>query len=127
MPIRINSFIPAILWFIFISVLFFLPGSELPDEDWFHKVYLDKWVHSGFFFLLVYLVCLPIILRSPSAIVWINQTVVAAICYGVVVEFIQKWWVPGRSFDVLDMLFDSIGALAAGWLGRRHMERVEKK
>ncbi len=32
--------------------------------------------------------------------------------YGVVMEFVQKYFVPGRSFDLLDILCDGIGSFA---------------
>ncbi|MGZ3882042.1 MAG: VanZ family protein, partial [Flavisolibacter sp.] len=41
-----------------------------------------------------------------------------ALVYGLSVEFIQKYWVVNRSFDLVDVLFDMVGAsigLAAWW------------
>jgi VanZ family protein len=127
MFIRTRSFVPAIIWFVFITILFVLPGSDFPDEDWFHKIYLDKWVHSGFFFLLVYLFEMPFIQRAVSASKWLARITAAAILYGIAIEFIQKWWVPGRSFDVIDMIFDSIGSIAAFYYGKRIRRKYSKK
>jgi VanZ family protein len=127
MFIRTRSFVPAIIWFVFITILFVLPGSDFPDEDWFHKIYLDKWVHSGFFFLLVYLFEMPFILEDASASKWLVRITAAAILYGIAIEFIQKWWVPGRSFDVIDMIFDSIGSIAAFYYGKRIRRKYSKK
>jgi VanZ family protein len=127
MLIRTRSFFPAILWLTIITVLFLLPGSDFPDEDWFHKVYLDKWVHSGFFFLLVDLFQRPLLIRKTSPAKWMAFVTTAAVFYGIAIEFIQKWWISGRSFDVLDMVFDSIGAIAAYWAGRQWLKKVGKK
>jgi VanZ family protein len=33
--------------------------------------------------------------------------------YGIGMEYYQKYYVPSRGFDVLDMLADAIGALSA--------------
>jgi hypothetical protein len=128
MPRRTKSFLPAVLWFILITILFVLPGSEFPEEDWFHRVYLDKWVHSGFFFLLVYLFAVPLIGRGiNNSAKWLFRITMLAIVYGIIIEFIQKWWIPGRSFDVTDMIFDIIGA-SAGWLwSKRLTGRYPKK
>lgn len=128
MRIRTRSFLPAAIWFAYITVLFLLPGSDLPDEDWFHKVYLDKWVHSGFFFLQVYLTELPFIARKvKNSSTWFRYILVCTVVYGILIEFIQKFWIPGRSFDVMDMIFDSIGAIAAYFLGiklaGKHLKR----
>jgi len=35
------------------------------------------------------------------------------------IEFIQKFFIPGRSFDLLDWAADSIGALLAFWFSRK--------
>jgi len=65
-PVRISFFVPILLicgmlslkslmkifaltWLLFISVLFFLPGSALPQGDLFDFPYFDKVVHFVFF------------------------------------------------------------------------------
>jgi len=37
----------------------------------------------------------------------------AGITYGTVMEFVQKYWIPGRSFELLDIAADSVGSLLA--------------
>ena len=98
----------AISWLVFISILFFLPGSSFPKNNWFAKIYLDKWVHVGVFAVLLFLVCAAFNRRRNRSVLF----VIAGAVYGLLVEIIQKEWVPRRGFDVYDLLADIVGAMA---------------
>ena len=107
----------AICWLICASVLFFLPGSALPKENWLDKIYFDKWVHFGLFAMLVFLWRFSF----PSHSTFSNWAILLlALSYGFSVEFIQKFWIPGRSFDLTDVAADMTGAIAGliFWLNR---------
>ena len=98
----------AISWFIIMCILFFLPGSTLPKESWLDTIHFDKWVHIGLFAILVFL--------WRGAFNWeVNNynTVLLffAFAYGLMIEFIQKNWVPNRSFDLFDVLADMTGGI----------------
>jgi len=106
----------AIGWLILISILFFLPGSALPKENWFDKIYIDKWVHVGLFAVLIFL--------WRSSFNWdINSynllLLLAAVLYGFLVEMVQLNWIPNRSFDMYDVLSDASGSIVGllVWLG----------
>ncbi len=106
----------AIIWLIFISILFFLPGSALPKEDWLDKIYFDKWVHFILFTVLLFLWRF----YFPVAIKYSALLIVAAILYGLGVEVIQEHYIPNRSFDLGDVAADTTGAFAGllYWTGR---------
>jgi len=91
-----------------------LPGDDLPPTDWFHIIFLDKWLHAGVFGLLVFLFCLPFyqsfFSRRERKYYFIKIALIASI-WGLIIEFIQKFFVHGRSFDLLDWAADSAGAL----------------
>lgn len=98
----------AITWLLIISILFFLPGSALPKENWLNRIYFDKLVHIGFFGLLLFL------WRSSfnwnyGSYNW--KLLLLALLYGFFVEFIQLWFVPNRSFDLYDVAADMTGAI----------------
>lgn len=38
----------------------------------------------------------------------------ACLAYGIGMEFVQKYWVPLRSFDYTDIVADGVGALLGG-------------
>jgi VanZ family protein len=97
------------------SLLFFLPGSDLPQANWLESIYFDKWVHIGLFAILVFL------WRSSfnfdfNYYNWL--LLFSALVYGLLVEFIQKNCVPNRSFDLFDVLADMAGSILglAVWL-----------
>ena len=97
----------AMVWLVVISVLFFLPGSALPKEDWLNKIYFDKWVHFGFFAVLVFLwrFYFPANRRYPGILLFL------AFIYGLSVEVIQHFFVENRSFDTGDLLADMLGGV----------------
>jgi len=92
-----------------IFVLLVMPGSDIPSNDFFELIYFDKWVHIGLFSILTILWIYPFlgsISRSAGVFVIIS---LSSITYGVVMEFIQKYFATNRSFDLTDILADSIG------------------
>lgn len=103
----------AVSWFIIMCILFFLPGSAFPDSDWMGKVDFDKIIHISLFAVLLFL------WRSAFDSEVKNYNWILLICaivYGFMVEFIQLYWVTGRSFDLYDALADGIGSLGGLWL-----------
>src|SRR5688500_16516910 len=90
----------AIFYFLIISALFCLPGSVLPKESWLSKIYFDKWVHVGFFALLMLLWLWA--LEPPKK--GIMKLLFTAALYGIIVEIVQDQFIPHRSFDISDWL-----------------------
>lgn len=112
MKIRTASLLPAIAWFILSFILLTLPGSKFPETNWLDNIHVDKVVHVSLFAILVYLTYLP---WKPSwnrkflpTAFWIAF---AACLYGIAMEFVQKYYVPHRSFDLWDMVADGVGCL----------------
>ena len=119
MKIRIQSFWPAIGMFALATILFCLPGDELPNEDWLGDISADKIVHIALFGALVTLFGLPFVSKAEN----IKNTnlrrtlitiVVLAIAYGIAIEFIQGAFIPKRSFSVADMIADALGSVFGG-------------
>ena len=112
MKISIRTFWLATIALIGATILFCLPGEEFPQEDWFAKIFLDKWIHVGLFAVLTGLWCLPFIHRIEQIPKLRNYFVLIALAfvlYGVGIEFIQGNFIPHRSFGVDDMIADAIG------------------
>ena len=114
MKITIKSFWPAIIWLILSSIAFCLPGSALPKNDWFQIVQFDKWVHVGLFSVMIFLWCLPLFHRPALRLtltrlfIWIS---IAFFSYGILMEFIQHFFISNRSFDIGDIAADAAGCL----------------
>jgi VanZ family protein len=98
----------AISWLLIMCILFFLPGSAFPTENWLSKIYFDKLVHIGLFTILIFL------WRSSFDFEFSNYHLVLlffALIYGLAVEFIQRYFVANRDFDLYDVVADMIGAV----------------
>lgn len=114
--IKFIKFIPGIAWFFVVLVLLCMPGDDVPDIGWMSTLNFDKLVHVGVFGLLAFLFMLPAALSPLSNKEKLNHFIRVALAtclWGITSEFIQKYWIAGRSFDLFDWAADSSGALAA--------------
>lgn len=98
----------AIIWLLIISVLFFLPGSSLPKEPPFGILHFDKYVHFGFFALLIFLWRF----YFGNALRYTYLLLVMALFYGLGVEVVQHNFIANRTFDLGDVIADMAGAVA---------------
>ncbi len=107
-----KSFIPAFCWFVTSFILLVIPGDDLPHSSFFDIPFFDKYVHLGMFSMLTFLFCYPFVSLPRSTIFRLFTTIaVLVIAYGAAMEFVQKYFVPGRSFDLIDMLVDAVGSV----------------
>ncbi len=115
--ISFKKFIPGIAWFFLVLLLICLPGDDLPKSDnWMNAIMFDKWVHIGLFGTLAFLFMRPFAISTlaKEKIVKILVKIALSVSiWGLTTEFIQKFFVPGRSFDMWDWAADSAGALLA--------------
>ena len=109
-----KKFIPGIAWFFVVLFIMCMPGDEIPTVDWLNRISFDKVIHIGVFALLAILFCWPFhrsgFSRNERLQVFIKVPLAVSI-WGLTIEFIQKYFIPGRSFDLLDWAADSIGAI----------------
>ncbi len=105
---------PGIVWLIFTTILLLLPGDDLPSNGFFGIEHFDKIVHLGMFTLLTFLFSLPY-LKSDSTKNELKKASISIalliIIYGILMEYAQKYWASDRAFDLIDILFDSIGSI----------------
>jgi VanZ family protein len=114
--LRFIQFIPAIIMFAISFYLFTLPGSQIPKIDWMDTINGDKIVHAGLFAAMGFLFGVPFkksIVSIPKRKFCFFIILIAGIGYGTSIEFIQRDYVANRSFDVLDIVADSLGCLVA--------------
>ena len=98
----------AVLWFLIMCILFFLPGSALPQSNWLNDIHFDKIVHIGLFAGLLFL-WRSCINSTATKYNWI--LLFAALIYGILVELIQGHWIPNRSEDFYDVVADMTGSV----------------
>lgn len=109
-------------WTLFTVVLLCLPGSIVPGTGIFGLENLDKVVHVILFAMNVLfwgwhyqLNGRPI---GQLRIIFLTATALMIIL-GVVLEYIQLYFIPNRSFDGGDIIADVIGSVLGGiWLYR---------
>lgn len=114
--IKMIKFIPGIAWFFVVLVLICMPPKDIPESNWFDGIHIDKWVHAGIFGLLALLFMLPVALspiESTEKLQFFIRVAIATSLWGISTEFIQKFWIPGRSFDLFDWAADSLGGIIA--------------
>jgi VanZ family protein len=109
----------ALAWFTITTVLLCLPGSAFPKENWFNKIWFDKWVHVGLFAIMVFLWCRAITNIAGKKVRHYVQIAFYFFLYGIVMEFIQKYFIPNRSFDIGDIIADGAGSVAGLFLSVR--------
>ena len=110
-----KAHVPAVLWLVVSTILLSLPGSDLPEVGFLDLPYIDKLIHVGMFSLLSGLFCYPLALNSSIESVSIlkRRCILVALytlIYGIAMEFVQKYFIAGRSFDFADIVCDGIGS-----------------
>jgi VanZ family protein len=105
-----------IAWSTIILILLTLPGSMLPDESSFKIPNFDKLVHislfGGFVLLWGFYFSKKIKTQKKLLVVFFRIFVIGCL-YGTSTEFIQKYFIPSRDFDIADILADIVGAAIA--------------
>lgn len=113
MKLTIVNFVPAIIWAIIIFILLVMPGSDIPANDFFELIYFDKWVHFGLFAVLTLFLCYPFIQLQKTVIKGYFYMPFLSAGYGIMMEFVQKYFTTTRTFDVTDIIADTAGVVCA--------------
>lgn len=129
--IPFKYFLPGIAWFFIVGILTLMPSTDVPQVTWMDNIpNFDKLVHACLFGGLAFLFCLPFInahLSKKQKINYLIRIGLAAIIWGITIEFLQKFYAVGRDFDLLDWAADSVGVIIALWLLIIILKRQERK
>jgi hypothetical protein len=105
-----------VIWTLITIVLLCLPGDSIAGNGpMFEIPNFDKVVHILLFGGIAYFWGMHYAFR-PGTRDWRKLSILLAglsIGLGIVLEFVQLFWIPDRSFDVFDILADSVGAVIA--------------
>ena len=107
-----NIYIP-LLWTLIIIILLCMPGQMLPSEQGFSIPQFDKVVHISLFGGFVFLWNLYLSKRYTALKKLLKLfflTFILGNTLGIGLEFIQKYFIPMRDFDLADIIADMIGA-----------------
>ncbi len=115
--VGVKKFIPGIAWFFLTAILISIPGYDLPKVgEWFELISFDKLVHTGIFGMLSVLFMYPVAKSTLSAknkTFWFIKVALATIIWGFTTELIQRYFIPGRSYDLVDFTADALGGIVA--------------
>jgi VanZ family protein len=101
-----------------------LPGSDLPSNDFFDKIYFDKWVHVMMYFgmwsLMVWLLKGPGHLDKNRITIFLS-TAVICLLIGASIEILQENI--GRGMDWTDEIANLGGVILAYYFWNRFEHR----
>ncbi len=119
--------LPPFIWAGIITYLSLMPANNLPDYDLFHLLFVDKWIHAIFYFILALLLFYA--WNEGNSII-LKAVLILFVCvlFGTGIEIIQNEYTTSRRFEWLDIVFDTIGAIAyvSIWLRRRSLDFLKK-
>ena len=107
-----KSFIPSILWSIFILVLSTIPSINLPETFW-DLLAPDKFGHAIVYGILTILILNGLVKKKISNSKAMLMAVRLASLYGILMELIQFSFFPGRYFEILDIIANIIGSFGS--------------
>ena len=104
-----------------------MPGADLPKVSFLDQIYFDKWVHIGLFGGLTFLAGFPYIRVGSATGKLLIKIGTIFIIYGVLMEFVQKYFASQRSFDISDMIADAAGCFMGVWISNRVRLKIAGK
>lgn len=114
-------------WAGIITYLSLMPANELPDYDLFHLLFIDKWIHAIFYFILALLIFYS--WKAGDTFI-LKAVIVFFICvlFGTAIEIIQNEYTTTRHFEWLDIAFDTAGTIlyVSLWLRRRSLDFLKR-
>ncbi len=113
----LKKYIPGIAWFFLTLIAISIPGKELPKfGPWFEQISVDKLIHTFLFGMLAFLWMLPVAISTTATQnkkYWFIKVAIAAALWGLAAELIQKYFIPMRSYDLVDLLANTLGVIIA--------------
>jgi VanZ family protein len=107
----------TLLWWIITFYLMIMPPSDLPTLAFSETLRIDKLVHISMFAILA--VGLMVVFPErylPVRVVWVT---IIAVAYGILMELVQLYFVPFRSFEWLDIVADTVGTIIGVRLAKK--------
>ena len=108
--IRNNKF--SILTAAIILILSFTNASSFQEIDFIRIPYLDKIVHFGLYFMLMFVIILEHRKSFPDTRILILISFIP-IVFGAFIELGQSGLTTSREGDILDIIFNSAGVVCA--------------
>jgi VanZ family protein len=97
----------SLIYLCFIAILSLLPSNDFPELPLFTGA--DKIVHISMYLGLAILACWAT--HAEVKHKWYSLVILFVISWGVIMEIFQFYMHLGRSFDIHDILANSVGTL----------------
>jgi VanZ family protein len=125
--IKKRYWVSVAVWASIILVLCGMPPQDVDKIKFIDIPYLDKLVHFGLYFVLALLIMAILTLNSKLKYSrWANLiTIFSCLLYGWLIEVMQRVFFPGRSYELMDVVADTAGAVV-GVLLYRTIRRLVK-
>ncbi len=116
-----HAVVPVFVAFL-VGALHALPGSEIAHASWLDALQADKFIHLGLFATLAHSTLVGL---GKSGLMERGRwyALVGCLAYGIVLEWVQGAFCPGRYADGWDVLADALG-VGVAWLTYRWVYRV---
>ncbi|MCB0652153.1 MAG: VanZ family protein [Saprospiraceae bacterium] len=106
-------FIPAITWAAVIFILSAMPGKNLPHIDLGDLLEADKIAHIGVYLILTLLLFRGLVKQKSLTTKNIIYAIIITAGYGILLEFGQYYFFPGRYFEFFDIVANIIGSITS--------------
>lgn len=107
---RYNFF--PLAWALLMLLLTLTPGESMPETTlWGNLLSFDKIAHFFIFSVLVFLMIIGLSKQYRFQFLRANAqrvSLISGISYGIVIEIIQQF-IPGRSFELADIIANTLG------------------
>lgn len=110
----LKPYLPALSWAAVILVLTLLPPQALPKVPEWNVISINSLAHLFVFLVWAFLLLIGFFRSSTNALsgkYGIILTLILAVSYGALIELLQGWMRLGRQPDVVDIVYNTIGAL----------------
>lgn len=104
----------TITWSMIIIILCCIPGKEFPEASFFEIPHLDKMVHFTFYFVLIILSIRGFYRQFQFNFLskyYFISAIIYGITLGIVIEFLQHYFIPFRDGNLLDALANILGSI----------------
>ena len=106
-----------------------LPGKDIPQVGWLEGIHFDKMVHAGSFMVMTLLFSWPFFNSNYTPSERKNYFIKIALAtsiWGLTIEFIQRFYIPGRDYELADWAADSLGSFLGFMFSIKFFLRSER-
>jgi Predicted integral membrane protein len=111
--VKKRYWLSIVIWAAIILILCGMPPQDVDKMKFIDIPYQDKIVHFGLYFILAVLIMAVLTLNTHlKQSKWAYViTILSCLFYGWLIEVMQRNFFPGRSYELMDIVADTAGAV----------------